>query len=321
MFVQGVPVPASYGSHTAVDGTDFIKCQGSWDTILVNSVTCNRYDRSLNFLNDVDGTVNNIKISQFYGDYSKRGAIFGAPSEAAGTNNTTLISLSQCWFVSINGDGLTFTVDTLGGVSNVELNEVQTGLCSGDGIKFQCPATAIKNVDVTNCLNFGAGGGGAGSGLLLDGVSDITVSGGRYGIAQSGTLASQAVDGVKVTAACRRYGITGVHADGSSSDYSIANPAAQAAGCLVSGNFNLSGTRPSYATDPASETAPASGAGYTNSTPFIQTAYGWGGTVTAFRRNGIKVADSGNSVIRLAPGDSWSSLYSVAPALLLAVEP
>lgn len=321
MFVQGVPVPSTYGTHTAVDGTDFIRCQGKWDTILVNSVTCNRYDRSLNFLNTLNNVINNIKISQFYGDYSKRGAIFGAPVGATGANNTTLISLAQCWFVAINGDGLTFTVDALGGVSNVTLTEVQTTLCSGDGIKFQCPATAIKDVDVTDCSNLGAAGGGAGSGLLLDGVADITVKGGRYGLPQVGVLAAQAVDGVKITAASRRYNVSGVHATGSASDYNIVDPAAGPAGCLVAGNHNTSGTKPTYATNPTSAAVPASGVDYPNTSPFRRIAYGYAGTVTAFRHNSIAVAGAGNSTIILDPGDAWSSVYSAAPQLLIATMP
>lgn len=321
MFVQGVPVPSTYGAHIAVDGTDFIRCQGKWDTILVNSVTCNRYDRSLNFLNTLNNVINNIKISQFYGDYSKRGAIFGAPVGATGANNTTLISLSQCWFVAINGDGLTFTVNSLGGISNVTLNEVQTTLCSGDGIKFVCPATAIKYVDVTDCSNLGAAGGGAGSGLLLDGVADITVKGGRYGLSQVGVLAAQAVDGVKITAASRRYNVSGVHATGSASDYNIVDPAAGPAGCLVAGNHNISGARPSYATNPASAVVPASGVDYTNTSPFRMAAYGYAGTVTTFRHNSVAVAGAGNSTIILEPGDAWSSVYTAAPQLLVAKKP
>jgi hypothetical protein len=320
-FVQDVAVPSSYGTHTAVDGTDMIRCRGKWDTILVNSVTCNRYDRSLNFLNTENNVINNVKISQFYGDYSKRGAIFGAPAGATGTNNTTLISLSQCWFVSINGDGLTFTVDVLGGVTNIELNEVQTALCSGNGIKFVCPATAIKYVDVTNCTNFGAAGGGSGSGILLDGVADITVLGGRFGLAYTGTLAAQAVDGVKITSACRRYHVSGVHSTGASLDYNISDPAAQAAGCLVSGNHNISGAKPSYASDPTATAVPASGTNYTNTSSFKKVAYGGSGTVTSYRHNSIAVAYSGNSTIILEPGDTWSSVYAVAPQLMIATLP
>ncbi len=322
-FVQNVSVPIVWDAHAVLAGTDFIQSVGGWDTVVVNQVTCNRYDRSFYVSVPSGKSVTNWKIEQFYGDYSAHGAIFETQVGASG-GSISHISFSHAWFVGTVGNSFTLQVldATLGSIQKVDLSDVEFMLSGVDGLHVSGPATSIKYVNITRSKTQGNALSGVGAGIYLDGVADFNLTDNFAGLSSSGfaPLAGQAVSGIQILSTNRRFNVQGNHSTGAFTDYVIQNPAVSPQGCLVRGNFKLDGGLPSYAVA-AIATPPASGIDDTNASPFEVVAYSYGGTVASTRLNGTKISDAGNVQMILRPGDRWSSVYTAAPVYYRQVMP
>lgn len=315
IFVGGVnaPTPNRTSTMTTVAGSSVVNigAGGSWDTVQIAGCFFERFDYGLQVAAPAGVIVNDIFISNTYFDYIATSVVnLQAQSSSSGGIFTVAISNTwlACWqdaAVKLNGPGP---------VRGVQITNCYIPSAGTHGILANAGATELlisnTKIDGTNRTNLNA------MGIELNGSSHVTIANCIAGY--DSTWAGfpwQAYNGLYVVAGTDNYTVIGNDFAGTAGGITVDTNATGSKARYVTKNRGAN-----YAGN-AAITLPASGSAWVNTTPFDVEVSLYGGTVTGIAKNGTTIAGMTAGTVRLAPGESLTVTYSVAPSTTLFAQP
>lgn len=318
---DGVTYPTDATStHGAAPGRAFVAATtGSWDTISLNQVLCNRFYDGLQIEAAAGASVVNIHLTDVWLDYCARGAI----RCISNGGNITKLAAANAYVVATDGHGVEIACPGGGLVHGFNFVNVESVFCGKNA--FRATGNA-KHVGLLNCTSFGSNRlAGSNTGDSQDSVvmscSNWRIIGGRHGGDGQpyNGFVNQARYGLTVAANSDRYVLTGALLEGATGATQLISHTTTSADRQVGHNFSGTGAPLSYATT-GSVAAPASDTDEVNRSGMTWTLYGRGGAVTAVKVAGTVVANSSPFMVRVRPGDAWQMTYTSAPTVVRQVE-
>lgn len=314
VFVGGVVNPTHPANMTTAAGTHVFKCDvGSWDTLQAVNCLFERFDIGLACTPPANNVYQNFFFSNVIFDYLRRWCVY-AETNAAGSAISTIKFDQSCWFVSWEEDAIAL-IRSAGFNDNHSISG--TIAVSGKyGIKYQISngeTNSFENMQingcnrlglVASCLQFESGSRGF-TVTNVKGNNDATIGWTRPNF------------GIVVAADCDEFFVSNCALEGPTGGYSFAT---NATGSSQRRAFN--NLKANYAGYIAAS-MPASTVSYVNKSPFVEEWNFFGGTITSgYDKNGQGFPGALSSLhIRLQPNDSFSCGYSVAPTVVVFVEP
>lgn len=314
LFPNGVinPPESSQDSHAALPGTDFLRIDTQFDTILVDQTVINRYDRGVRFTADIQGRgIGNAYFTEFVADYQNT----AVELNAAG-GNVTKINFDDGWLNST--DGRTVNLIRSGGLLEHIVVENNDLLMSGTE-NVVIPAVS-SGVRIRNNRIFGTGRLSANSdGIRAESTAnEYEITGNEWVNSQPyyGTagvrLPSRAI---VVQGANDTYRIQNNYTRSSGAGYQIPVATSGLRERILRDNRKSDGTLPEYMTT-GTIAPPASGDPYINHTGSIVDIYTRGGTVSQSYINGIQIG-ANQQHFTLDPGESMAIDYAAAPVFVV----
>lgn len=314
MFVGGVASPVHPASMTTVAGTTVLKgLTGFWDTVQASNCIFERFDQFVGITSASGMVYQNFFFSNVVTDYTRRHCVY-LESQSGGVISTVRFDAS-CWMSSWETD----CVAILGAGYNDNHAFKATITIAGVRGVYYSNTTARNNVfegmAINSCNRLGTAAGalefaGSSTGFSVIGCKgniDTTAVG----------MPWRAGYGIQIAADCDRYVVSGCAFEGSTSGYNlIANTTASSNRRIFNNiNANYAGHK--------TQTIPATGVRYTNTTACVEEWSFFGGTITGgYDKNNWGFPGAlGYVHFRLQPNDSFSVGYSVAPTIHVFVEP